>query len=235
MKRFRKLMLKSRFFVAISLIILGIGTSQDFQYTNTSDFAGDPSYTIGIQTSNSQVSPGEPYKLSFFLTGAGNVDFGKLSVSIPRYLAKGEMINYTTIDYRIDKSGSPSAFRSIHVTSPSFTSRLPNLKFIPRNYSTFDNYGELKYKDSKGKQYFPHEIEFTVSKNTPGGDHYIYLNLFYKYKDKWYNDRQVVTLHINRWYENEFLQFLVYCVAILEILQILGASKLFRWRKKEKE
>ncbi|MHB8119998.1 MAG: hypothetical protein ACYDHX_14965 [Methanothrix sp.] len=64
----------------------------------------------------------------------------------------------------------------------------------------------------------PFTIGFKISDKAPSGDHNIYVNLFYKSKDKWLLDQQIVPIHVRYWYESDIFQKLVIFALIMGIL-----------------
>jgi len=203
---------------------------------NNSDFKGEPSYNIEVQASNSRVNTGDNYSMNIFISGVGDAKFGKIRVNIPDYIVEDEtifrksfdrlnfIVNHTT--NKIELLPSPITLKP---QTPGFDYFVGNMYFTLFNIDAFLNIGET----------IPLTINFTISPNAPGGDHNIYLTLFYKLGDKWYTSSHVVSLHINRWYEKDWMQGFVFISLLAALaaffLQIISLIQGYRNLKRRDE
>lgn len=191
------------------------------------DFKGEPSYLLEVQTSSNRVNAGENFSMRIFLSGAGDVVFGKIRVNIPTYIVKDKYVTLKDISFNFYRGSEPGqvAYNATTNTTnqePQIDLNIPNIHFTPRDIKAFVNFGETAMKEGEIP---PYTINFTISPNAPQGDQDIYVKLFYKYGNKWYADTQIVPLHINNWYEQEWLQWLVlisvFVSLILQIIQTI--------------
>ena len=189
---------------------------------NNSDFKGEPAYNIEVQTSNSLVDPDENYSMKIFISGVGDAKFGKMRVNIPDYIVKNKNITlkHFYFNYFLDE------FNKIHYTKPLSGSEpsepgvdiiVPRILFDLQDIEGLRNFGESKTTEGEA----PFTVNFTISPDAPAGDHNIYIDLFYKNKDKWYLDRQTVPIHVRYWYESAGLQWAVYIALALGALASL--------------
>jgi hypothetical protein len=175
--------------------------------------------------------------MEIFISGVGDATFGKMRVNIPNYIAKDEHVTFRSfsIPYSINSSNNVYIyqFQKENLISkfegPQFNANIPNIYFNLYNISIFGNFGEGTVEGV-----VPYTIDFTISPNAPGGDHNIYLTLFYKLGDKWYTNSQVVPLHINRWYEKDWMQWAIIAAIASQIIPPI--IKIYRsrrelWRK----
>ncbi len=185
------------------------------------DFRGEPSYTLGIKANNLKLDPGDTLKLGLIVSGAGDIDFCKISVSIPPYIVD-RSVRLKSVDYVINKTYGYSITNiNTQYVTPTFTVRIADYLFRPQNYRAIQNVGEMIFTESNDNPVYPINIEFKIPNNVSRGDHDINVCLFYKNKDKWYCDRQVITAHINKWYEDERWPILIYAVALLEMIRAI--------------
>jgi len=193
---------------------------------NNSDFKGEPSYNIEVQTSNSRVNPGDNYSMKIFISGVGDAQFGKMRVNIPHYIVKDKYVILKTLSFDISslifnntiRSHKPS-YLQIRPQEPEFDLNIANIYFNLRDIKAFLNFGEIITNEGEA----PYTINFTISPKAPPGDHDIYLTLFYKSGDKWYTSSQVVSMHINEWYEMIWMQWFVILSIISAIfLQVIS-------------
>jgi len=205
---------------------------------NNIDFKGEPSYLIEVQTSSIRANTGDNFSIKIFLSGVGDAVLGKMRVNIPAYIVKDGRVILKTINYNYSIGSKTNEiilhpFVSIMNQSPQLDLNIPNIYFNPRDIKAFVNFGEVTlFQDGT----VPYTLNFSISPKAPGGDHNIHIKLFYKYGNKWYSDTQVVPLHINNWYEQEWMQWLVLgslCISIF--LQMISAIPVIEdYRKKRK-
>jgi hypothetical protein len=191
----------------------------NYTYAN---YGGEPAFCIIANADKYRLNNGQEFNLSLFLTGAGDVNFSKLRINIPSSLVKDNIVRYLVIDQSLTKVPNDI------VTKPMITSlKLPPYAVLSLNSldflwyanlnNSFVNYGEMLLGEQT-----PLSLNFTIPQNATSGDYNIYIDLFYKDKDKWYSDTQVVPLHINAWYEEDWVKLLLIIPFISIILQILN-------------
>ncbi|MGD0951261.1 MAG: hypothetical protein ABR985_02525 [Methanotrichaceae archaeon] len=178
-------------------------------HINNLSFSGEPAYRLESQPSSNRVNVGDKYSMKIFVSGAGDVAISKMRINIPAYIVEDENVFLKEVDFNYSfKSKSNTIKLAPLITTknltPPMTLNVPNIYFIPYDIKAFVNFGELTTIGN-----VPYTINFTISPNAPKGDHNIYLTLFYKSGDKWYTDTETVPLHINNWYEQEWLQWLI--------------------------
>jgi|WetSurMetagenome_2_1015567.scaffolds.fasta_scaffold01451_20 hypothetical protein len=190
--------------VLLLLLILNPGVVNGSNFA--SEFNGDPSYTLEIETNNNQLNQGDNFIMNLYISGVGSVNYSQLRISIPPYIVKNSTVKFKSL---LDESE-----KTIHY--PIITTRLRDVWF--KNYTnSFADYGGV-YWTKNDTQEAPYTVSFTVPDNAPSGDQYIDLALYYKYNDKWYMDKQILPIHILYWYEKELMQYLAIIALIGSII-----------------
>jgi hypothetical protein len=174
------------------------------------DFKGEPAYVLLIHADDPHLQSRDRYNIIIEISGAGDVEAAKISISAPVYLIDGGI----TFRYRLAQDQPPQMMFS---NMPAFLD-LPLLIFTNYQYQTnpvtgyasLANVGEY-YNNIDGKRDPILSFSFKISKDAPEGDHKVFLNLTYKSSksEKWYTDKQVIDLHINHWYEDKRLKWLI--------------------------
>jgi hypothetical protein len=202
---------------------------------NNSDFKGEPSYNIEVQTSNSRVNLGDNYSMKIFISGVGDAIFGKMRANIPDYIVKDNYVVLRSLSYNytFDRLNDKYIIHNPYRENSSYKSRfdmvVPSFYFNLQNITSFVNFGELNTIEGDA----PFTIDFAISPNAPGGDHDIYLTIFYKLGAKWYTSSQIVPIHINKWYENDYMQWFIFISLGLAIFSqiISGVYKFYGYIK----
>lgn len=208
---------------------------------SNSYFKGEPSYNIEVQASNSHVNRDDNYSMKIFISGVGDALFGKIRVNIPNYIVKDKsvILRSFSYNYSYDRiNNTITILKPLSSSEPQGTAldlNIPNIYFNLKDINGFVNWGEVTTIEGE----VPYTISFTISPNAPGGDHDIYLILFYKFGDKWYTSSQVVSLHINRWYEKDWMQGFVFLSLLAALaaffLQIISLIQGYRNLKRRDE
>lgn len=192
---------------------------------NTPSFYGEPQYAIKVQTSDTTLDPGTPFKIELFITGAGDVNFSRISISIPDYIITKRIVKFTSLNYTVidQKNRIIRGNPKIQNEEPSFYVIVPDILYMlpAENGDNFSpkplTFGEATYQ-LNGTNYAPYTVDFVVANNATAGDRDISINFIYKYIDKWYQDAKTIRLHINHWYETEFWRTALELGAILGII-----------------
>jgi hypothetical protein len=174
------------------------------------DFMGEPAYVLLIHADDPHLRRGDVYNIIIEISGAGDVECAKITISSPLYLVDGGI----TFRYKLSADLPPE----MHTCPlPAFL-ELPLMVFTNFNYrinpvtgyTSLSNVGEW-YNSDKDKRDPILSFSFKIAKNAPKGDHKVFLNLTYKSQkiDQWYTDKQEINIHIDHWYEDERLKYLV--------------------------
>lgn len=208
---------------------------------NNSNFKGEPSYSAEVQASSNRVNTKGNFSMEIFLSGVGDVDFAKMRVNIPRYIVKEEYVKLEEIQFILSPHELGKINKNVFITTtnlqPAFDLNIPDIHFTPRDIKAFTNFGETAI-NLEGKNYPPYKVYFNISPNAPAGDHNIHIKLFYKSNGKWYSETQIVPIHINNWYEDEFWQKVIIGSLIISIiLQIISAWPTItdHWKKQNEK
>lgn len=209
---------------------LSLNDDGTYSISNTdisdSSFKGEPSYDIEVQASNSHVNNNDEYSMKLYISGAGDATFGKLRVNIPEYIVKDNRVTLQSLEYKYTfnpLNGTITIHRPYITSRPENSSidmNVPNIYFNLYDINGFTNWGEVT---TENEGWVPYSINFTIDPNAPGGDHNIYMTLFYKLGNKWYSSPKVVSLHVNRWYEKDCMERFA-IIAIIASLFIQVAS-----------
>ncbi len=102
------------------------------------DFKGEPSYLLEVQTSSNRVNAGENFSMRIFLSGAGDVVFGKIRVNIPTYIVKDRYVTLKDISFNFYRGSEPGqvAYNATTNTTnqePQIDLNIPNIHFTPRD------------------------------------------------------------------------------------------------------
>jgi hypothetical protein len=195
-------------------------------------FNGDPQYSIITQTNDIYVRPLSPLKVELYISGAGDVNYSRLSVSVPRNIVYGEKMILKRMSYIPLNPITGEILKELKVeeVDPRFYLQIEStfyklVRESDNNYSAKPQIlGESSYIFPNNKtQYSPITIEFAIDKNAFPGDYNLFIHYFYKYLDKWYQDTEIITLHINHWYEEEIWQWLLMGLALLSIISVLAS------------
>jgi hypothetical protein len=142
---------------------------------------------------------------------------------------QNETVNVGSIDYSGEGKILPNNTMTLNPKFKNqplyalFIVELTPLYFMNLSNSLV-NIGEYPVPIHQGRSP-PFTIEFKVSNDAPAGDHNVYADLFYKNKDKWQLDRQIMPLHVRYWYENEWIQFLVIIASLALLIDFIGGKK----------
>lgn len=219
---------------------------------STIDLSGEPSYSLLIKTSNTQLNPKNNFTFDIFLSGLGNVDFSKLVVSISRDIVKGGKVNYTEIDYDdctadpINNSKELCGKTISGPVDPSFWTPVSNDYYRTVKNKELQNefsgklvgaatIGELTYALKPDQpQRAPFSVSFVIADDAPPGDHNIEIVYTYGNKGKWFQDKQTIKIHVNRFYEKEWFHKITTLLAYLSIVVlsmqfIIGIKKFVNW------
>ena len=161
------------------------------------DYEGIPVYCLTIVATSPVVDRGDEFDIKLYISGAGEVDFGQISTTIPPEIVECNRIVYTNVDM----TKTPAGYREHIYDKTRFQSRL-DPRFYQRIF--FKNtssalpilIGEADYDDRP-----PFRINFTIADDAPAGDHTITINHYYKHSGKWFSDKNELKLHVNYWYE----------------------------------
>jgi len=178
--------------------------------------------------------------MDLYISGSGDVDFSKLYVSIPDYIPKNRKINLTKINFACTDINPFTKTQICHgepitaIETPTFWNwispyyyRSPyingNDEFsgLPISGSAPMIVGEGNILDSKGTSHAPFSINFTVAEDAPPGDHDISITYSYQNKGKWYEDRQNIKVHINRFYETDKFYSIAAAFTILSFIVLM--------------
>ncbi len=200
--------------------VTSIGPNWDDPAKFNENFNGFPSYTLETQIKSNPVNTGDPFEVALYISGAGNVNSSKMKISIPPYIVQDQDVSLEYYEYgtegRIVRTDRIIPRRINRLFNKTFiVIGLSNIYFMSHNNSPI-NVGELS--DIGNESYPPFDIKFTIAENIPGGDYNMYVNLFYKYRDQWYMEKQSIPIHINYWYEHWLVQWGVIFALIFGIL-----------------
>lgn len=194
--------------------------------SNAKSFHGGPQYTIITQTGDTHIDVERNFKMEIFISGAGDVDISRISVSIPRSIVEGEKVRLKRMVYNVTNANNGEFSKELKVENvdPRFYSLIDNIlykliKESDNNFSTKPQIlgeSEFEFKNN-GTLYAPYTVDFKIDNNAPAGDYNIFIHYFYKYSDNWFQDSKIVAVHINHWYEEEFW------IKVLMTLTITGA------------
>lgn len=184
-------------------------------------YQGMPAYCLIIDAASPVVDPGDEFDIKFYISGAGDVDLGQISVTVPPEIVKDDRTLFSYVYSMTDKG---RVEHDNETKNARFQSRLASICY--KRYFFNDSklpilIGEASYKGRP-----PFLINFTIADNAPAGDHTITIIHFYKYLGKWYSDKNELEIHVNAWYEKGNLGYShlsVQSIAIaLTVLTILS-------------
>jgi hypothetical protein len=120
---------------------------------DTPSFYGEPQYEIKTQTSDTTLDSGSQFRMELFITGAGDVNFSRIFVSIPQYIVKNEKVKLTKLNYAwIDpKNRTIRGNPEVQEIAPSFYLLVPDIWYMlpaekSNMYSTMPLvFGETSY------------------------------------------------------------------------------------------
>lgn len=196
-------------------------TRADVKRCKSIDFNGEPAYVLLIHSDNPYLNKGDSYKNIIEISGAGDVDCAKLTISLP-----SSLVHCDRITFKINFGDEGPT--EIEARLPAFATLPPLLftnyghRYEPTGYTTLSNLGESRRE--RGDQNDPIlSCYFKIAKDAPEGVHKMFLNLTYKSlnSDVWYIDKQVVDIHILHWYENTQLQYIIVASLIITAVSAL--------------
>jgi len=167
-------------------------------------YKGIPAYCLIIDAASPVVDGGDEFDIKFYISGAGDVNFSEISVTIPpELLAKDTNVTY---NYIYDVTDDGHVKQNTTETNKSRLRLRLNLecyKRYLRNDISWEEQipillGEVNYEKRPA-----FSINFTIADNAPAGNYAITINHYYKYLDKWYLDKNEVKVHVNTWYEKD--------------------------------
>ena len=209
----------------VVLVILPIGVFGN--RTVLADFSGDPSYNVLIQTSSTQLNPGDHLKIELFITGLGDVESSKLYVVIPDQLPNDGAINFTARKYiYINKTEVRAYYEPKTNSAPGFYHLISKDMYKMVDISEIEGFEEsFKGSDLSGASGLilgetrttdnpaysaPYTVDITIAENASAGDYKISILYTYGNSGKWYQDERVVDLHVNYIYEREYFKWLIF-------------------------
>jgi|GEM_PF-2734464 hypothetical protein len=224
--------------LALLVILIILPTDVSGNRTVLADFSGDTSYNILIQTSRTQLNPGDHLRIELFITGLGDVEISKLYVVIPVQLPSNGKINFTDRKYnRISPSEFKSYYESRNFSSNGFYHLISKNTYMMLDISAIEGLeeafqgtdlsgasglilGETRTNDNP--TYFaPYTIDFIIAENASAGDYKISILYTYGNLNRWYQDEEVINVHINYIYEREYFKWLIYIVTFIAALNLL--------------
>ena len=221
--------------------------------SSINDSIESPAYYLLAKTSNLQVDGGSNFEIDIYLIGEGAVNTSRILFYIPKYIVENQTVEYDILKYKqidpIDNIWQPYIV-TVNQTSEFFDAIDPIFYEKPiiqgfvigngskltsiygSNMGAGDNYFDGEYHP-------PRSIKFSISKNAPSGDHEMIIYYFYKYLDEWYEDKKVITLHVNEWYEDTFYQNILRYGSIIALFLAIGESivlikRFIAWLHREK-
>jgi hypothetical protein len=182
--------------------------NQDIENYKSPDFKGEPVYTLLFHSSNSYVDRGGICCVNTEISGAGDIDSAKLTISMLSHLVDGKV----EVKYN-----SPGKEEESYEETPPITMGLPFELFTnwtPNGFTPM-NRGECYFN---GKPLI--SFSFKVSKKAPKGVHKLFLNLTYRSptSNKWYKDTQIMEIRIRRFYETDLGQRIIMLAIIIAAL-----------------
>ncbi len=153
---------------------------------NGISFYGEPRYTTLIHTSDPHVNAGDKFQIGIFISGAGDVSLGKISVDIPKAIVKNEKVKLTILNYRMIDPINRIVNGTIEVrdSESRFYLFLPSIWYMltaeegnPLSPKP-QIFGESSYQIN-GTNYAPYTIDFVVGDKASAGDYDIYIDYIY--------------------------------------------------------
>jgi len=209
---------------------------------------GEPAYVLIAHFSDPDKGRGEKYIVDIYISGVGDVDellgdsgyaAAKLYVSIPdylpetierksngiRYSVKSKYTKYTEIKSSDDFEGIHHEELHTNVFDLTLPIFLFHRRFLDNNPNNLSVEGERivwnkQWWQEENYYYAPFSFSFTVANKAPSGDHNIYLHLAYRDCLKWYSNCTTLKIHIRRWYEQDYIQFLVVVAAFATMISV---------------
>lgn len=194
-------------------------TQAKIERLKSTDFKGEPAYVLLIHSDDPYLNKGGIYKTIIEISGAGDVDCAKITISMPSYLVDGDV----TFRYKFSDRDPEEPILSLpaNVWVPPILFTNYDYKPIPdTGYNSLCNVGEMKCGSQKEPIL---SFSFQVAKDAPEGSHKIFLNLSYKGLNSniWYIDKQVIDIHIRHWYEKTHLQYIIVGSLIITAISAL--------------
>jgi hypothetical protein len=181
-----------------------------------------------LTTSNTQLSRGDNFTIEIRISGMGDVNVSKIVFSIPQYIPKDKIVTLMMMKFSpINDKPKIISTEPITLTRPpGFWILIPNIIY---NLSPIDEtttfYGDKLSGASPltvGESITPFMINFKIANDAPPGDHDILI--IYCYKDnnqKWYQDKQIIQIHIKRFYEDTWFQVIASLATILGLFVLI--------------
>lgn len=174
------------------------------------DFKGEPAYVLLIHADDPHLRKGDNYNIIIEISGAGDVECAKLTISSASYLIDGGIV----FRYKLTVDRAPEILDS---PLPAFL-ELPSMIFANfqhmtnpvTGYTTLSNVGEWSHRDGEKRDALL-SFSFRIARDAPEGDHAVFLNLTYKGQESnnWYTDKQAINIHVDHWYEDDRLKYLL--------------------------
>lgn len=142
-----------------------------------------PAYSLSATVEQPRVNPGGRVKIDYFCFGTAPIRSHKFIVYVPPTLVEGE-IEARTFSYERSPDGSAQPLcppRVVRAPGSPFSYHFVEQYFTPRrgaDLPILNSEGTVTCPD--GRTYAPVEIEFTVPKRAPPGDHFIVARLAYE-------------------------------------------------------
>jgi len=202
------------------------------------DYHGDPSYLLDVITSDAYLEKGDIFSINMLITGVGIAEMGKIGISVPPYIIEDGSFELSDIKYNFTKDSNNFNYSKYiypinDIKNGFAVMRFSNLLFLPYDAPGLSSFGEWPRPNisKKGDMLYPLMIRFKISSDAPPGDHIIDLSLFYKFENKWYSDHRSVVVHVKRWYEENYIQYLVISNLLVALgIAIFGIGR-YLWNK----
>jgi len=159
------------------------------------NYQGIPAYCLIVDPSSPVVDNGDEFDVKFYISGAGDVDFGQISITIPPELVGSNEVLYSYVSEVIEghvklRNETGGARRQYRLNPICYKRGVINDSVLPILV------GEANYEEQPA--FF---INFIIADDAPAGDHTITIVHFYKNSSKWYLDKHELKIHVNAWYE----------------------------------
>jgi hypothetical protein len=194
------------------------------------DLGGEPSYSLLIETSNKQLNHGDSFEIELSIAGLGDVEVSDFVVSIPAELPRDKKIKFTEIVLIPIGNNTYHHIATKTNQSSRFWYLIPNIFYqLPEINQTnhsgmFSGASPLPVGQARftidAYDYAPFTIDFIIADDAPSGDHEMPITYNYKSNGKWYQDKEYIKIHINRFYETNTFYI------IAAIFTILGLTVL---------
>lgn len=212
------------------------------------NLGGEPSYSLLIETSNTQLNHGDSFKIELSLAGLGEVETSNILVLIPSNLPKDKKVKFTEIDFMQTSNNTYRPMTTVTDKPPRFWFMVPNeyYELISINSINFSanhvlsgasplSIAQARYTVGN-YDYALYTIDCVIADDAPGGDNEIPITYNYKSKGKWYQDKEYIKIHVNRFYETDTFFLIASLLTILSFIALImqigrGLSKLGKTNK----